>query len=814
MTDASRAYQPETKLKRPEGRSFLTTEQTKRLYRRHLQAAYVRSGACFFAWLFIIVGWLAGVFDKDSFIGMSVAISYLILFNIPTLWVLKRIRNRNRYEAFSLFINLLEVCGYSAIVYFSGGLRFPYVLLTYAALISYTGVAAPRRITSLVGAFCVAGFSLVVGLEHAGVLPHQNAVWPYSYRLSDLIMACVIFSGSLAAVAFMATFNGMLLKKNRDKLRRQNDDLVQSRRDQALAAKNLQEKNKMLRARTSELTSINLLAEKTSSSLNMHEVLQAVCNELVKIFDVRNAGIGLLDKEKTKLEIVAFCSSDPDETDVTGLKLPLQEYEAARMVTETKQPVAIDNALTDPTIRPIHSITRESGVILPILSLEEVIGTIALSAQHPNQLFTSAEIELATTIASQVARSVENTRLYTRVEQALDIAEHDLEIGHQIQAGFLPRTMPKVPQWELVPYFVAARQVAGDFFDAFRIGKSDKIGLVVADVCDKGVGAALFMVVFRSLIRALSEDRQYKDNSEEFLLSIVLTINTYIATIHNHSNMFATVFFGVLEPDKNTLYYVNAGHELPLILDAEGNLKKFLDPTGPAIGLMPDLAFSTDKVVMERGDILVAYTDGAVDARNFTGEALSEETFISYFKRPYPSAFSLIKHIESQITAHMSKTDQFDDIAVLAVRRRQTAHDERHEMTQLAKIANLRTLKGFVEQAGVHMDLNEDIIFAFKLAVEEACINIITHGYGGTAPGPIRLTLEKDFKYAKLTIYDEGVSFDPQNAVEPDIASGWEERSMGGLGLFMIREMIDEIDYESSNGLGNYLTLTKTLNLT
>jgi serine phosphatase RsbU (regulator of sigma subunit) len=619
-------------------------------------------------------------------------------------------------------------------------------------------------------------------------------------------------------VAFITAFNGMLLKKNRNKLRRQNDDLVQSRRQQALAAKDLREKNKMLRARTSELTSVNRLAEKTSSSLNMHEVLQAVGNELVKIFHVRNAGIGLLDKERNKLEIVAFRSSDPDETDITGLKLPLQEYEAARMVTETKQPVAVDNALTDPAIRPIDSIMRENGVqgqlIVPILSLEEVIGTIALSAKHPNQLFTSAEIELATTIASQVARSVENTRLYTRIEQALDIAQHDLEIGRQIQAGFLPRTMPKVPQWELVPYFVAARQVAGDFFDAFRIGKSDKIGLVVADVCDKGVGAALFMVVFRSLIRALSQDRQYKDNSEEFLLSIVLTINTYIATIHNHSNMFATVFFGVLEPDKNTLYYVNAGHELPLILDSEGNLKKFLDPTGPAIGLMPDLAFSTDKVVMERGDILVAYTDGAVDARNLTGEALSEETFISYFKRPYPSAFSLIKHIESQITAHMSKTDQFDDIAVLALRRRQTAHDERHEMTQLAKIANLRTFKGFVEEAGIHMDLNEDITFAFKLAVEEACINIITHGYRGTAPGPIRLTLEKDFKYAKLTIYDEGVSFDPQNAVEPDIASGWEERSMGGLGLFMIREMIDEIDYESSNGLGNYLTLTKTLNLT
>jgi sigma-B regulation protein RsbU (phosphoserine phosphatase) len=596
--------------------------------------------------------------------------------------------------------------------------------------------------------------------------------------------------------------------------------IVRARLKTHLALKNnleeLYQKNQMLNARANELTSINRLAEKTSSSLNMHEVLQAVCDELVKIFNIRNAGIGLFDKARAKLKIVAFRSSDPEEKDATGIELRLQDFEATRIVIKTKQPIAIENAQTDPRTKPIHSIMRELGtlglLIVPIISLKEVIGTIGMPAKHPGQIFTNAEIELAKTIASQVASSIENARLYTQIEQALDIAEHDLEIGRQIQAGFLPRTMPKIPKWELVSYYVAARQVAGDFFDAFRIGKNDKIGLIVADVCDKGVGAALFMVVFRSLIRAFSEDRQFNDNSEEFLLSIVSTVNKYIATIHDSSNMFATMFFGVLEPEKNVLFYVNAGHELPLIVDAEGNLKKLLDSTGPAIGFMPDLTFTVDKVVMERGDVLVAYTDGAVDARNIMGESLSEETFISYIKKPYPSAYSLLKHIENQITEHMSGTRQFDDITMLALRRKQSANDEKHEITQLAKMENLPTLKGFIEQASIHMDLDENVTFALKLAVDEACTNIITHGYGGADPGPIKLTFESDSEKAKLTIYDEGISFNPENAVEADIESDWEERQIGGLGLLMIREMIDEINYESGNGMGNFLILTKHIN--
>jgi len=242
-----------TRRQKPGDHSFLSPEQAKRLYRRHLQGAYVRSGAALFGGSLCLFAWPAGVVDKQAFIGMSASVGWLILLNIPTLLILKRIRGRRLFTAFSFFINVLEVCGYTSFMYFGGGIRSAHLVLMYAAVISYVGVVAPRWITFTVCAFCCIGFSLMVGLEHTGIIPHQNALWPYNYTTMDAIFTCVVFSGFLAISAFVAAFTGMLLKKGRDKLSRQNEELVQARQSQSQAAKNLEEKNRQLKDALDEI---------------------------------------------------------------------------------------------------------------------------------------------------------------------------------------------------------------------------------------------------------------------------------------------------------------------------------------------------------------------------------------------------------------------------------------------------------------------------------------------------------------------------------------------------------------------------------
>ncbi|ARV57810.1 hypothetical protein BZZ01_03435 [Nostocales cyanobacterium HT-58-2] len=267
--------------------------------------------------------------------------------------------------------------------------------------------------------------------------------------------------------------------------------------------------------------------------------------------------------------------------------------------------------------------------------------------------------------------------------------ERDLQIARMIQADFLPESLPEITKWEIAARFHPARIVAGDFYDAFPLSHH-RVGIVIADVCDKGVGAALFMSLFRSLIRAFAQQHYHLSWLDDFtnknnnstkglraeaprigtsaLKNAVNLTNNYIANNHSRVNMFATLFFGVLNPTTGLLHYVNAGHEPPVIFGLDG-VKARLKPTGPAVGIMPNRQFGIQEIQLEPGDILVAYSDGVTDARNPEGQFFTEEKLLSLLQHYDPSATALLDRIEASVNAHMSDADQFDDITMLAVRR-------------------------------------------------------------------------------------------------------------------------------------------------
>jgi serine phosphatase RsbU (regulator of sigma subunit) len=146
--------------------------------------------------------------------------------------------------------------------------------------------------------------------------------------------------------------------------------------------------------------------------------------------------------------------------------------------------------------------------------------------------------------------------------------------------------------------------------------------------------------------------------------------NNYIATQHGNSNMFATVFFGLLDPSDGTLAYINAGHEAPLLF-SNGTLKTRLEPTGPAVGMLPNLEFRTEWVILSPGDSLLLYTDGVTDAMNVGNEPFSEERLAEASMQSSPSSESLIKNVTAAVDAHMGSREQYDDITLLAVHRRE-----------------------------------------------------------------------------------------------------------------------------------------------
>lgn len=260
----------------------------------------------------------------------------------------------------------------------------------------------------------------------------------------------------------------------------------------------------------------------------------------------------------------------------------------------------------------------------------------------------------------------------------------ELEKGRQMQQNFLPGRLLQQPGWEIAAFFEPARQVAGDFYDEFELpGK--RIGLVIADVCDKGVGAALFMALFRSLIRIFSGQSALEgvglsasgtpapgpgtEPCHNQMLRAVSLTNDYIAHNHGELGMFATLFFGVLDTATGTLTYINGGHEPPLIA-AGGAVKRFLEPTGPAVGMWPKVDFQLGEVCLAPGDILVGYTDGVTEAHSPGGAMFGKKRLLDLVAGRTSSAAEMVEHIRTHLFDHVADAAPFDDISMIAVQRR------------------------------------------------------------------------------------------------------------------------------------------------
>ncbi len=280
---------------------------------------------------------------------------------------------------------------------------------------------------------------------------------------------------------------------------------------------------------------------------------------------------------------------------------------------------------------------------------------------------------------------------FEQVEAYSQELNDELEKGRQMQINFLPNQLLQLPGWESAAFFKPARQVAGDFYDVFQL-PGGGIGFVVADVCDKGVGAALFMALFRSLIRIFSgqttmdgmpltcSDALLEQNDDvsahpsvdpnhvTALKAIYLT-NNYIALNHGDLAMFATLFFGVLDPDTGVLSYVNGGHEPIFVVGPGGGVKARLAATGPSVGIEPKLNFKIRQSQLEPGDILLGYTDGVVEANASDGGFFTMERLVATLAAPVSSAADLIDRIAGSLKAHIGEADQFDDVTLLAIRK-------------------------------------------------------------------------------------------------------------------------------------------------
>jgi len=272
-------------------------------------------------------------------------------------------------------------------------------------------------------------------------------------------------------------------------------------------------------------------------------------------------------------------------------------------------------------------------------------------------------------LRARVSASLARKRLHDNEQRYARSLEREMDIAREIQAGFLPEQLPLVAGWDMAACFLPARRVGGDFYDAFPLHNGLRLGVVMADVCDKGVGAALFMALFRSLIRAFAERMRFlDDDAAEQMRQLVDHVNSYIARTHGRANMFATLFFAILDPASGALIYINGGHEPPIVIGKAGAGAR-LGPTGPAVGMLAELQFRVERQSIQSGETLLIYTDGVTDARDRTAAPFTEERLLALLSPTAASASATIERIQAAVFQHTDGATQFDDITVLAVHR-------------------------------------------------------------------------------------------------------------------------------------------------
>ena len=443
------------------------------------------------------------------------------------------------------------------------------------------------------------------------------------------------------------------------------------------------------------------------------EVIKAMLRKTIEIsIDLTGADHGsliLLDSDGGVSESLlsrGHISAEPgsvliDSAFKKGLSGWVRRHRKVGLVNDTQKD---DRWLTFPD----QPYTVRSALALPIITGDVLLGILTLIHSTPYH-FTQEIVELMRITATQIAMVLENACLFSNLNHSLHslgkakqkteaysrALDREIEKCRQIQMSFLPKKLPQLPGWSIEEFFFPATRVSGDFYDAFTL-PGGYVGLVIGDVCDKGVGSALFMALFRSLIRIFSgQTHLCKHLCESFItasqkragdiiiqpttaeveqtnpLTAVTLTNEYISQ-ENEMSMFATLFFGVLNPKNGQLFYVNGGHEAVFIIDQNGVRERLL-PTGPSVGIFEEAKFPYKVIQLLPGEILFAYTDGVIDARSAGGERFGKERLLSLLSPPVDGAVDLMQRIGIDLFEHIGKAPQEDDITMLTVQRKDAA---------------------------------------------------------------------------------------------------------------------------------------------
>ena len=383
--------------------------------------------------------------------------------------------------------------------------------------------------------------------------------------------------------------------------------------------------------------------------------------------------------------------------------------------------------------------------------------------------------------------------------------DSELRVAQNIQRDMIPKDNPPFPDrddLDIHGQLVPAKEVGGDLFDFFI--RDEKLFFCIGDVSGKGVPSALIMAVIHTQFRMASAN---ESNPGRILQNI-----NRIACEGNTFNIFVTFFIGVLDLPLGRLRYCNAGHDLPVLLPT-GDGKPVEIPANAhlPIGVFPDTPYQMQEMDITPGSTLFLYTDGLTEARNIHRELLGRERVMQTLEDCIGlDAGQVIQKMTSVVGQYAEGAEQSDDLTMLAIRYTPSQDtDFLHDSISLLNdVSQVVPLNNFVKTVCERVGMDEKSSRNVRLAVEEAVVNVINYAYPLGSQGTISVEARSNGRSLKFVISDTGVAFDPTEASHTDTTLSAEERPIGGMGILLVREMMDSINYERVNSR-NILTLIK-----
>ena len=394
-----------------------------------------------------------------------------------------------------------------------------------------------------------------------------------------------------------------------------------------------------------------------NSSLEFDEALANVIDAMMRATKAERGVLMGVDDDSGELKLLGARG-------VTGEKLAEEDAYSTTIVNQvisSRAPLLTNNAMFDNRITPGQSIImRGLRAILcaPILIQDSLVWVVYVDTSMRSGNFNESDRDLLSAVANQAGITLENARLYgVAVEKGR--LEHELKLAREIQQGLLPRRMPQIPGYEITAIWQSAREMAGDFYDAFPVS-DESFGVVMADVSDKGAPSALFMAVARSMIRSYSYAGMSPFETLRQTNDLILD--------DAESGMFVTVFHSVFRMGGSSIH-INAGHNPPLLFRAKTNEAVYMSRGGRAIGWFPDNPLHQSELQLEPGDLIVYYTDGLTDAENPAGENFGEERLAqAVIESAGESAEGVLQQIVRAVDSFAEGVPPFDDLTLMVVR--------------------------------------------------------------------------------------------------------------------------------------------------